>query len=344
MIKHIYPSSDPKNGIFRYGKLLDEIIESIQGGYNNKIIYHFELGYGSHKELWDVYRLQKKSNCLFVLTLHDPPVVVGKPFEKYFQGSNILSKSVRKALDIVFGRYIIKKVVNSADAVVILNHQAIKVLAQHFDIDKRRIFYSPLPPLLSPRSNKAAKQANDNILFFGNVSSRKGVELLVGAFKKLAPKYSNSNLVIAGGYDKNMAYFNRLKSYAGDLVKQKRIEFTGYVEDSKLEELIANASIVVLPYFDPGIIHASGPLVTSMAAGKAVVASDIQIFTDIIKNGQTGLLYTEGSKKELEESIDILLTDQKNRSELARNAREYISKHNNVGMIKKSLIKVYDSL
>lgn len=344
MIKHIYPTNDPKNGIFRYGKLLDEIIESVRGNYNDKFIYHTELGYGSNKELWNVFRRKKKPNHYIVLTLHDPPIVVGKPFEKYLPGSNVFAKTIRKILDITLGQYIIKKVIKKTDAIIVLNHQAIPTVVQHFGVDKKIVFYSPLPPLLNPKSHRANGRSRNSILFFGNVSSRKGVELLVGAFKKLAPKYSQSNLVVVGGYDKNIAYFNRLKTYAGELVNQKRIEFTGFVEDSRLEDLITNASVVVLPYFDPDIIHASGPLITSMAAGKAVIASDIPIFSDVIKHGHNGLLFSEGNKKELEKCIDLLLSNEIKNSKLARNAKEYIDEHNNVGMIKKSLIKVYDSL
>ncbi|CAB4889055.1 unannotated protein [freshwater metagenome] len=53
-----------------------------------------------------------------------------------------------------------------------------------------------------------------------------------------------------------------------------------------------------------------------MASGTAIVASDIQAFTDLLQNGQSGALFTSEDSSSLAKVITNLLNNEKEREQL----------------------------
>lgn len=342
MIKHIYPRNQGFNGVSLYGVYIDKLLPKVDQPKTE--LCHFEIGYTGEKELWQAYRqLRKTRHAKYVLTLHDPPVVVLRPFGRYIKSRSLPFKALRKLLDLSLGRSMVKQVVRKAGAIVVLNPLAKDSLIQRYGVSADRLFDSPLP-VLTPLAPSAKHERSLRLLFFGNVSERKGVDVLIKACAGLRTQLGDWRLDVAGKPDGDRPYAELVKNLINDASLDERIQLHGFIGDDQLADLIARADIVILPYYDDvGIIHASGPLITSLAAGKAVIATRIPIFTPDIEEGRTGLLFEPGSVDELSRKLLQLASDDRLRDKLGQAARAAIMKTHSEEAIIASLNKAYKS-
>ncbi len=335
-VRHFGPKDKGNNGVAKYSTIIDGIIDTLPKHLNN--IEHFELGYTGHRELWMALSAIRKHNSKIVLTLHDPLIVTGKPFYKYLPGSFLIVKLIRKVLDVSFGKLIIREVVRKASAIIVLNPLAKPEVAKRFNVPPQKIHSLPLPPLL--QSAPSANSKGFNILTFGNLSPRKGVDLLIEAFAGAFADDKRASLVVVGGCKGEEKYMQKLEAMSHGM----NVAFKGSLSDNDLATDIGKANVVVLPYYDPGIIHASGPLIAAMAAGKAVVASRIPIFEGVMEDGKTGLLFEEGDASDLKIKLLELKNDQALAKRIGQAAEQHIRKYHNLDIIKKQLITTYESL
>jgi len=342
MIKHIYPHQLKHNGVSLYGHYIDQLLSRVT--QPSRDVWHFEIGFTRSQELWQAYRHLRRNNSSYVVTLHDPPGIVGRPFEQYISSRNFFAKVLRKTLDKTIGRHVIGRVVCGAGAVIVLNPMAKPALIAQYKLQEDRIFYSPLPVLTPPIQTEPQDSKTLRLLFFGNVSERKGVDILLQACIKASDQLGDWRLDVVGGFGGDQEYELLLRNRVEKSALGGHIKLHGFVEEKALARFVAQADIIILPYDDPGIIHASGPLVTSMAADKAVIASDIPIFAAEIHNGHNGLLFPPGDIEKLTAALTQLATDKPLRHRLAKAAGDTIRQSHDDSTIIASLNKVYRSL
>ena len=94
------------------------------------------------------------------------------------------------------------------------------------------------------------KKDRYKIVFMGHILDKQGLDIVVKAMPLILKKIPQVKLLIIGtGPDEE-----RLKSIAKKLEVEKRIEFTGYVEDHKdVEKMLAHSTVAVATYKpDPG--------------------------------------------------------------------------------------------
>jgi glycosyltransferase involved in cell wall biosynthesis len=334
--KHIGPDDSGHNGVAKYSKIIDTIVEKMP--QNLADIRHIELGYTGFRELWIAFKYVRKSDSKIVLTLHDPPIVTGKPFGIFLPGEFVLIKVLRKGLDIVFGKIMVHKVVRGAAAIIILNPLAKPLVVKQFGVDAHKLHILPLPSLTPASTDSRAKKFK--VLTFGNLSPRKGTDLLIEAFAGAFASVPDAELVVVGGHTGEEKYMAKLKVMSGGL----NVNFRGILSDIELSREISQSSLVAFPYYNPGIIHASGPLIASMAAGKPVIASRIPIFEGEIEDGITGLLFNEGDSTDLSNKLKQLRSHPDFAKRLGKNAARHIYSWHNLDIIKELLLKVYEAI
>lgn len=112
-----------------------------------------------------------------------------------------------------------------------------------------------------------------NILFLGNLSSHKRIELLVAAFFKLISKYPNLTLTIAG---QKTLHYPKIKKILNH--PNINLYLTRY-DDQTAKNLIDKSLMLVLPS-----VHESFGLVfiESMARGKPVIGADISPVSELL--------------------------------------------------------------
>jgi glycosyltransferase involved in cell wall biosynthesis len=147
--------------------------------------------------------------------------------------------------------------------------------------------------------------ANQTVMFFGNIEAYKGLDVLIRAFALLpADLQARTQLLVAGSPNTDIA---SLKKLARDLKIEPRVVWKlGYIREEEVPELFRSASIVALPYL---AIDQSGVLMTAVAFGKAIVASRTGGFPEVIQDGVNGILVTPGNAQELAGALQSLLAN-----------------------------------
>jgi glycosyltransferase involved in cell wall biosynthesis len=154
--------------------------------------------------------------------------------------------------------------------------------------------------------------------YAGHLYAWKGVDLLLRAIVDVPA----AHLLIVGGHEKEPD-LSRVKGLAAELGIVDRVTFTGLVEPAQVAGYLARAQILVLPNPRSAIsTHFTSPLklFEYMAAGRAIVASDLTAIREVLRDGETALLVEAGRPEAFAAAIARLLADRPLAERLARNA------------------------
>lgn len=211
-------------------------------------------------------------------------------------------------------RDIYRRVYSRVDGLVSHTEVARDQLVEEFGVEPDRvrvIRHGPLALLPEAEGRGEARRAlgiGEGVplaLLFGNVRPYKGTEFLLGAWRHVAAAHPEARLVIAGrgapGYVSELE--GLIDAYGIRESVEGRFEF---IPDAELGRLIAAADVLLYPYRD---ITQSGALLTALAAGKTVVATDVGGFSETVEHGRTGLLVPYGDEGALASEIGRALSD-----------------------------------
>ncbi|NMC37104.1 MAG: glycosyltransferase family 4 protein [Bacteroidales bacterium] len=139
----------------------------------------------------------------------------------------------------------------------------------------------------------------DYFLYFGRLSVEKGIKTLISAFTE----NKNSKLKIAGT--------GPLKEFVEASSKtSSNIEYVGFRKGKDLEELIRNASFIILP----SECYENNPMaiVEAYCLGKPAIGSEVAGIPELIENGKNGYLFRLGDVGSLRKAISdsLLITDE----------------------------------
>jgi glycosyltransferase involved in cell wall biosynthesis len=142
-----------------------------------------------------------------------------------------------------------------------------------------------------------------HILFFGQISQYKGIDILIQAMPSVLEIYPDELLVIAGRSNgdsilKNNEILEKFNSRITVLNK--------YIPNQELVNLILESKFVVCPYLDA---TQSGVLMTSYALKIPVVATSVGAFPEYIEQNVTGLLVPVNDPAKLADAIKSALKD-----------------------------------
>jgi len=152
------------------------------------------------------------------------------------------------------------------------------------------------------------------MLFVGRLEPRKGLQVAIAAFARLAPQHPDLYLVVAGE-GQERGELDRTPPE----VRSRVIEL-GTVPHADLPRCHAAADVFVSPATGRGSFGIV--LVEAMAAGLPVVASDIPGYREVVRAGVDGLLVPPGDPLALAEAVGTVLTDRDLARRLSAAARE----------------------
>lgn len=159
----------------------------------------------------------------------------------------------------------------------------------------------------------APRGARRTLLFLGWLIRAKGVFDLLEAFAALAAGYPDVDLVFAGdGSDRA-----ELERAVSDRGLEGRVRFEGWVDAEARNDLLAEATIFVLPSYAEGFPNV---LAEAMAAGIPVVTTPVGGIPDVVRDRENGRLVPTVSPGKLSEAIGDLLSDPVAAEAMARTA------------------------
>ncbi len=158
---------------------------------------------------------------------------------------------------------------------------------------------------------------DDYLLYFGRTDVHtKGLDLLLGAFDRIAPDYPRLELKLAGrGGARQEDHLRRLVRASA---AASRIEVLGEVDEERKGELLRRALFLCTPSRYEGWCIAA---VEASAAGKAVLGTRIDGLRDAVNDGETGILVQPESVERLERGMRRLLDDEPLRRRLGEQGR-----------------------
>ncbi|MFY1694464.1 MULTISPECIES: glycosyltransferase family 4 protein [unclassified Solwaraspora] len=146
---------------------------------------------------------------------------------------------------------------------------------------------------------------------------RKGFGLLRRAFVTMAPHRPGLRLLVAGP--------GRPADLYADIPDElhDRVTFLGLVSESDKARMLRSVDLYVAP--NTGGESFGMILTEAMAAGAAVVASDLDAFRRVLDGGRAGELFPTGDAVAMGRAVTDLLDDEPRRSALAAHARQVVA-------------------
>ena len=191
---------------------------------------------------------------------------------------------------------------------------------------REKLLYNFVPDLdkITPTIIKG-----DYFLFYGRLSREKGVDTLIKAAEKTGIRLR----VVGTGslYEKYIA------------ATYKNIEFLGYKSGRELEDLIRQASFVIVP----SEWYENNPLtiLEAYSHGKPVIGSAIGGIPEIIDEGKTGLLFESGNEAQLTEAlVKAEQLSEADYQKMSMSAREFAISHFHPEQHYNDLMNIYTEL
>lgn len=174
-----------------------------------------------------------------------------------------------------------------------------------------------------------------SVLFLGRFDEpRKGMTVLLGALPKLVKRFSDIEILIVGRGDEE-----ELREQAGDLAGHLR--FLGQVDDATKASAMRSADVYCAPHLGGesfGIV-----LVEAMAAGTAVVASELDAFRRVLDDGEAGRLVPIDDADSLATALIEVLADDTVRDGYIARASACVYRYD-WSVVSGQIMRVYETV
>jgi len=249
-------------------------------------------------EIWFL-RLVKKLGIKLVYTVH-----------------NVLPHDTGKRFVPVF-----KRVYKEMDALICHTAEAKSRLVSEFSVDAERVWVIPHGPLLhdakriSVEASRAALSLPPDetlVLWQGIIRSYKGLDFLLEGWRRVDARSLNARLLIAGTGEAGLLKAIKEQVVRLGLQESVRLDFR-FIPDEALPAYYQASDVLVYPYKE---VTTSGALMTALAYGKAIVATNLPAFREVLRDKETGLLVDYGDVDTLASSLGKLIQEPQERERL----------------------------
>ena len=185
------------------------------------------------------------------------------------------------------------------------------------------VFHLPI----TAKENNYVKRKNSNskirFAYTGSYGNKDGVIYLVKAFNNLSKKYPNIELVMTGS--------DKSAKLALDGINNSHINFTGFLEEDKFFDFIANADILCMTRVGSQYANAGFPfkLGEYLATGNPVIASNVSDISKYLDNGKDALIVSPENVSEIESAMEFLILNPEEGNVIGKNGKNKWRKHFN---------------
>ena len=220
-------------------------------------------------------------------------------------------------------RSVFQRLYRRADALICHSQHVRERLQDEFGISEDRIAVIAHGPFFFDQPESAIDDARRRlgiaagrriVLWQGILFPYKGLDLLLDAWQQVEEQNASAHLVVVGTGSPEL-----LAGVRDQVARLGLARVTLDLRFASTEELVGAyraAEVVVYPY---RAITTSGALATGLALGKAIVASNLPVFCELLTDGQNAQLVTPGEAPALASAIVQLLADEAMRQRLIAN-------------------------
>jgi glycosyltransferase involved in cell wall biosynthesis len=207
------------------------------------------------------------------------------------------------------------RVFEAVDRLVVFSRRGADQLVE-LGLPRERIARIPHPVFEGAGAAGDGVRPGQTLLFFGLIRTYKGLDLLLRALPAVARDRPDVRLVVAGDPLDPVEPLQRL---ASELRVAERIDWRlGYLPDAEVEHVLADASVVVLPY--RRWVDGSGVLAQAVGHGLPIVASDVGTLGETVEEFGAGEVVQPEDVEALAAACIRLLGDDGRRDEAVRGA------------------------
>jgi len=160
--------------------------------------------------------------------------------------------------------------------------------------------------------------------FIGSFYAYEGLALLVEALPRILAQGSDVRVLLVGGgpQAERLAALARERGVAGEVL------FTGRVPHDAVPAYYDLVDVLVYPRLSMRLTELVTPLkpLEAMAQGRLVAASDVGGHRELIRDGETGVIFPAGDPEALAQAVITLLRSQSRWPELRAAARRFVER------------------
>lgn len=194
-----------------------------------------------------------------------------------------------------------KRVLEGATVVIAITQGLAEALKRHFGVEREFVILPSATTLPDEPGQKNWDLAAREIVYAGSFYGWKGVDDLIAAGQWLP----GCRITLIGGDEKGVSRLRGLVPAGG-----AEVSFTGHLTHAEVWERLRSACIAVLPNRAGSVSEFTSPLklFEYMAAGCAVVASDLPVLREVLANDEAAW-FQPGDPKGLADAIRHLAAD-----------------------------------
>ena len=314
--------------------------------------YNFSLSY-----LFQTIKEVRKFDIIYIPAIWNFPVLIGsiasilsqKPFiisprgSLYEETFKIKSKNKKIFYYYLFAKhYIVKATAIHFTAApekeeffsyFKLNNKSF-IIPNGIDLSK----FKNLPDKGSFISKYPMLKGKKYILFLGRITPKKGLDILVKAFKSLSQEYEDLHLIIAG--PNNEGYEEKIKVLLKELKVIEKVLFVGMLTGKEKISAFVDSEIFILPSYSENFGMA---VIEAMACGVPVIISNkVGIYKEIDEN-KAGIV-VDVTPESLYNGIKSLLSDEGLKKETAMRGKRFVENYYNINRVADMMIKAYEEI
>ena len=216
--------------------------------------------------------------------------------------------------------------------------QRVTVIPNAVDIDEFEPGGTPDPALRTTLGLDGCSV----IGFIGSFYAYEGLDLLLEALPKIRASGHDVRVLLVGGGPQESA----LKAQVKMLGLDHWVVFTGRVPHAEVKRYYDLIDVLAYPRHSMRLTELVTPLkpLEAMAQGRLLVASDVGGHRELIRHGETGMLFQAGSAKSLAEVIARLLGQRADWPRLRQAGRQHVESERNWRTSVGRYVDVYRSL
>jgi len=178
--------------------------------------------------------------------------------------------------------------------------------------------------------------------FVGSFYRYEGLDLLVEAFAKLLKKHNNLVLLLVGGGEME----DELKAQVQRMALGSHVIFPGRISHERIPGVYGLFDFLVYPRNSIRLTELVTPLkpLEAMAMEKPVVASDIGGHRELIRDGETGVLFQAGNVDALVKALEAIICDPPRVQRLVQQGKAWVIRERSWEKIVKQYSSIYQKV
>ena len=229
------------------------------------------------------------------------------------------------------------KIFNSANLLLVLSPQWIKWINEAYpDNDfNMKVLFNPCPTV-----NRTNVKRKKQILYAGTILKRKGYDVLLHAFAKIARKYPDWELIYAGNpyFENGLNEIEEGKNIAEIYGISSQVKWLGWISGESKDRVFNESSIYCLASsgegFPMGVLDA-------WAYGIPCVMTPVGGIPDIVRDGVEGLIFPVGDSTMLSQQLDKMMSNVNLRTEIVEATDIYVNNIFKMQNINSQLGEIY---